>query len=167
MSCFPLGTQFAYNTLIIKADDLLFFSTLTSMNYSFRECSNLESIKIPTSVTDLGSYTFALCTKLSYLSLHEGLKTIRTWTFQGLTQQTWIIPSTVTVMSNPFRITGIKTLVMLPTTPPENREDFGNRLPTTIYIPDGSETAYSSSTNNGLYRYSSRFRPLSEWDGSL
>lgn len=81
-----------------------FPSTVKSLgNYSFQNCTLLQSIKFPASITSLGTYAFRYDTSLTEVIFEEGinLTTIPTYIFYGCTALTAIdIPDTVTSIGN-------------------------------------------------------------------
>lgn len=61
-------------------------STVTSMGaYAFANCTKALSINIPTSITDIGDYTFANCKVASTISLPSTLQVIGEYAFSGCT----------------------------------------------------------------------------------
>lgn len=74
---------------------------VTSIGASaFENCSNLQSVTIPTSVTTINSYAFYGCTKLGSVNLEEGLETIGTSAFYNCNLVNITIPSTATSIGN-------------------------------------------------------------------
>ena len=76
--------------------------TLTALNdNAFAYCSELRSISLPSGVTKIGISCFMNCTSLTVVELNEGLTGIANKAFQSCTALTSIdIPSTVTAVGN-------------------------------------------------------------------
>ena len=77
-------------------------SSVTSLgNYCFCNCSGLTSITIPSSVTSLGNYCFSWCSNLTSITIPSSVTSLGESCFRycsGLTSIT--IPSSVTSLSN-------------------------------------------------------------------
>ena len=54
-------------------------------SYTFYECRNLKSLKLPSGVTEIGSATFCGCTGLTSLSLPSSITEIDSYAFKGCT----------------------------------------------------------------------------------
>ena len=68
---------------------------------AFCFCSALRSVSVPSTVTELGRYTFSCCSNLAEVQLNVGLKTVRDYAFSGCTAlRSVTIPSTVTKLGN-------------------------------------------------------------------
>ena len=66
-------------------------------SYTFYECRNLKSLKLPSGVTEIGSSAFEDCRGLTSLSLPSGITKIGSLTFYGCTGLTSLsLPSGVT-----------------------------------------------------------------------
>lgn len=64
---------------------------------AFYDCTELESISIPNSVTDIEAYAFCRCQKLKSIVLPKSIKKIKESTFKGCAElKTVSIPNTVT-----------------------------------------------------------------------
>ena len=64
---------------------------------AFRDCGELQEIKIPSTVTEIGENAFSGCSQTTKISLPEGLTTISAGAFSGCEKLQEIeIPSTVT-----------------------------------------------------------------------
>ena len=77
-------------------------SSVTSLGeFCFSDCSGLTSITIPSSVTSLGNYCFYYCTGLTSITIPSSVASLGDYCFyycRGLTSIT--IPSSVTSLSN-------------------------------------------------------------------
>jgi len=68
---------------------------------AFSNCSSLERITLPSTLTEISVETFYECTRLREVILHEGIQKIGRGSFVGCTALEYItIPSTVTVISS-------------------------------------------------------------------
>ena len=63
---------------------------------AFRNCVNMESMNIPSTVTELGSYVFYMMDKVTQLTLPKGLGSIPDKAFQGMGLTKLEIPEGVT-----------------------------------------------------------------------
>ncbi|MDE7463222.1 MAG: leucine-rich repeat domain-containing protein [Muribaculaceae bacterium] len=61
----------------------------------FQECPELTSVVIPESVTSIGGATFQNCIKLVDFKLPAGLETIEGWLFLGCSFETIVLPESV------------------------------------------------------------------------
>ena len=63
----------------------------------FHSCTSLSIIKLPSTVTEIGSYAFRDCKQLSEVVFNEGLKNIWQYAFNSCTSLSSItLPSTIT-----------------------------------------------------------------------
>lgn len=77
-----IGTWFNGNTAITSFDEFKYFTGVTTLSQSipstavgaFYNCTNLQSITIPSSVTKILSYTFNKCSSLSSVSFEDASK---------------------------------------------------------------------------------------------
>ena len=91
---------------------------VTSIGTSaFENCSNLQSITLPTSVTTINTDAFYGCSKLGNVNLEEGLTTINTRAFWGCNLTSVTTPSTVTSIGNAaFKGNPLTSVTWLPPT---------------------------------------------------
>ena len=79
-------------------------SQATGLTYiaagTFIECSTLQSVKLPSSVTEIGSYAFQSCNNLASVTIPEGVTLIgySAFAYTGLTEVT--IPEGVTTIGD-------------------------------------------------------------------
>ena len=66
-------------------------------DYTFDNCTSLESVTIPDSVTNIGDYAFKDCTSLASVTIGNGVTSIGIYTFSGCTNLANVtIPDSVT-----------------------------------------------------------------------
>ena len=63
----PLSNKLKQNNIITHFTELEYFTKITSFNQDFRDCTKLETINIPISLTNLGNQTFYNCQSLRYI----------------------------------------------------------------------------------------------------
>ena len=84
MVVLDLGAAFVGDTQITSFNELRSFNGLTSIAPStFKGCSNLKSIIIPSKVTNIGQEAFVGCTSLENCTLQNGITTIGNSAFAG------------------------------------------------------------------------------------
>lgn len=72
-----LGTAFKGNKDIISLNELEYFTGLKKLvSYAFENCSNLASINIPNSVTEIGTFCFLDCSSLINISISKNVSFI-------------------------------------------------------------------------------------------
>ena len=92
-----LGKVFQKNTKITSFDELRYFGINSIDDYAFLDCSGLNFVTIPSSVTSIGLAAFADCSGLSSVTIPSSVTSIGNGAFascSGLTSVT--IPSRVT-----------------------------------------------------------------------
>lgn len=67
---------------------------------AFRYCESLESITLPSTVTEIGNDAFEYCTNLKDVTLNDGLQKIGNWAFNGTSLQSIKLPSTLVGIGN-------------------------------------------------------------------
>ena len=81
-----LGEVFKGNEDITSFDELQYFTGLTTIGENaFRNCINMTSVTIPSSVTSIGDRAFSECKKLSSMEIPDQVTTIGLYAFSGLT----------------------------------------------------------------------------------
>jgi hypothetical protein len=82
---------FAHNTRITKIDD-----------YAFANCTNIQFLDIPKSVTTIGAYAFMNCNKLVNMNLHESITDISIHAFDSCALSQISLPNLNTLGINAF-----------------------------------------------------------------
>ena len=126
-------------------------NSVTSIGgYAFSGCSGLTSISIPSSVTSIGDYVFSWCSGLTSISIPSSVTSISSCAFYGCSSLTSIsIPSSVTsIGDNAFSCCyDLTSVTCKSSTPPSLGENVFFGTPTsTLYVPVGSRSAYSSTS---------------------
>ena len=96
------ASYFNGNTDIVSFNELKYFTGLTSIEYNaFDGCSNLQTIELPNSVTQIEEYyAFRNCVSLTRVILSESLGSIGEGAFQGCTSLTEItLPASLRYIS--------------------------------------------------------------------
>ena len=101
-------------------------------NYAFSGCSGLTSVTIPNSVTNIGNYAFEYCSGLTSVTIGSGVTSIGNLAFDGVD-----IPTIISLIENPFKITG-KTSYLRTFT----QNTFNNA---TLYVPKGTIDKYKAT----------------------
>ena len=124
---------------------------------AFEGCTNLALTSLPEGVTNISDYAFRNCTNLALTSLPESIKLpsgamygdIGISAFYGCTNIiTMTIPSGVTkIEDTAFEATGLKTVIMRPTTPPTLGTSVFPSKVETITVPIGSGEAYKAAAS--------------------
>ena len=121
---------------------------------SFRNCSQLDDVVIPNSITHIDSSAFYYCSKLSNIILSNSLTSIDSSAFSYCSALiTLTIPASVTEISgsNTLKIgtnTNKATFIFLPTTPPYiSTAIFSVIKIDKIIVPAGCGEAYRTATN--------------------
>ena len=84
---------------------------------AFENCSNLQSVTLPSSITSIYSDAFYNCTKLASINLPEGLQTIGADALRNCNLSSVTIPSTVTSISyRAFQNNPLTSVTWLPPT---------------------------------------------------
>ena len=111
-----LGGAFSGNTEITSFDELVYFTSLTSIGESaFESCESLTSIVIPNSVTSFRESAFIHCLSLTSFVIPNSVTRIEDIAFNDCTSLTSIvIPNSVTTVGvNPFAgCTNLETITV-------------------------------------------------------
>ena len=140
-------------------------NSVTSIGESaFAYCSGLTSVTIPNSVTSIDGSTFEGCTGLTSITIPNSVTDIGSYAFSGCSGLTSItIPSSVTnIGQSAFTsCSGLTSVTVLNPTPVSISDNvFSNRANATLYVPQGSKSAYQAT------KYWKEFKEIIEIDPS-
>ena len=123
----------ATNKLVYGCKNTVIPSSVTSIGSSaFSGCSGLTSISIPSSVTSIGSGAFSGCSGLTSISIPSSVTSIGDQAFDGCS--------------------GLTNVTCKSSTPPSLGNDvFWHRPTSTLYVPVGSRSAYSSTSGWNVF----------------
>ena len=159
MSC-SIGTQFNANTSIKRFKEFSYFTgikTLTTQNQAFQNCTNLEAIDFPTSLTAIGYHTLQgiKAKKLKFPNVTSAAR----WNEGTGTKQNQYIflsPNFTT-----YSATGYGIFVFHCLTPPTISNVAGEARQATYYCPDAAVNTWKAAS--GWSGLASRIFPLSEF----
>ena len=103
-------------------------------NHAFASCSGLTSVTIPNSVTSIGAAAFGNCSGLTSVTIGSGVTSIGNRAFNGVDID---IPTVISLIENPFTITGKTSLFSTFT-----QNTFNNA---TLYVPKGTIDKYKAT----------------------
>ena len=123
---------------------------------AFRECTNLQSVTIPDSVTLIRQFAFYNCKSLTSIKIPNSVTSICLESFESCESLTSIeIPNSVTSIEGYAfsRCTRLESVVMVSTTPPTLSLNVFNKCTNLqeIRVPMDSVEAYKSATNWSAY----------------
>ena len=108
---------------------------VTSIGYSaFYYCKGLTSVTIPNSVTSIEAAAFGNCSGLTSVTIGSGVTSIGNRAFNGVDVD---IPTVISLIENPFTITGKTSLFSTFT-----QKTFNNA---TLYVPKGTIDKYKAT----------------------
>ena len=82
---------------------VIFGDNLTIIPDSFRNCTNIEYVKLSKKTIDIGADTFAGCINLGNIDFPEGITSLGWYAFDGCKFTKFIIPSSVSRIDNVTR----------------------------------------------------------------
>lgn len=128
-------------------------------SYSFQDCTNLTNIEIPSGVTYIDVGTFSNCANLTNIEIPLGVTMIKNSAFWGCTKLTsMIIPSSVTSIEQyAFKNCTNLTSIEIPSSVTHiDKDAFDNCENLTIKCPENSE-AHKYAINNAInFEFTSR-----------
>ncbi len=164
---------FRDNAEITSFDELKYFIGMTYIPESaFNTCTNLSSITLPRTITEIKGWAFLGCTSLTSIDIPEGVKAIGQSAFYGCSSLTEIglyygletigeeaftntalerftIPGSVTSMDDAFQAqtTVMPQYVTAPWWEPIaiTENTFPNRAQATLFVPEGKEDVYRAA----------------------
>ncbi len=164
---------FQDNAEITSFDELKYFIGMTYIPESaFNTCTNLSSITLPRTITEVKGWALFGCTSLTSIDIPEGVKAIGQSAFYGCSSLTEIglyygletigeeaftntalehftIPGSVTSMNDAFQAqtTVIPRYVTAPWWEPIaiTENTFPNRAQATLFVPEGKEDVYRAA----------------------
>ena len=147
------GDLVYYNFPVSGLNSVKYTLTSNTLDFSFMGCHHLISVVIPSGVTVLSTKLLARCTRLSAVTLPEGLLTIGTEcfaceSFLPAERTTITIPSTVTTIGgNCFEYnTNLQSIVFLGTTPPSIESNSLRPAGSCVYyVPSSAVNAYKAA----------------------
>lgn len=130
---------------------------------SFRDCTGITSLELPSTVKELHEYCFAGCS-ISALTLNEGLQVMKIYNFSNNFMSAVTIPSTV-VSIDEYCFRDNSNLVQatfLPTTPPSFKQNVfqGCNNLAHIYVPAASVDTYKAAS--GFSSYANKIEAIPE-----
>ena len=150
-------------------------NNVTDIGYNaFESCANLQSVTLSTSIKNIGNSVFSGCTSLTTINNSESLEVLSEWLFKGCSSLETVnlssklqsipqglfndctslteimLPKGVTAIGDYvfYGCTNLKTIHAYMIQPPVINSYFFKDVPSTakIYVPLGSENAYTSAT---------------------
>ena len=119
---------------------------------AFKDCKQLGQIVLPNTVTKISSEAFYGCLSLSSINIPESVTTIGEWAFGSCALNHVIIPTSVSTIGDKAfgNCSLLEYAVFEGTTPPTISEGIDPVFEdgVTIYVPDGSESAYGAVFGN-------------------
>ena len=120
---------------------------------TFEDCSGLTFVIIPESVIHIGQAAFSGCSGLTSITIPDSVTYISWQAFEHCSGLTYVtIPKSVKYIGkNAFNISGLTSITVLATVPPELDGDLGVSRSCSIFVPSESVDAYIASTDWGVY----------------
>ncbi len=137
--------------------DGIYYTVTAIGTDAFYDCKQLTWVNIPTTVTRIENKAFYYCTALTRVVIPESVVEIGDWNFYASDELTTVtLPSTLTTMGHDcFGVCyKLSKVTCKATTPPSIDEDCFSAPYTTkptLYVPEGSISAYASIYNWSHY----------------
>ena len=136
--------------LVCNVETIILPKTITQMGtYAFSGCSGLSSIEIPDNATSIGEGAFYYCTGLTSVTIPNSVTVIGNWSFQNCSSLTAItIPNSVTTIGDYafYNCAGLTSIICKSITPPTIENDvFYDTNDCSIYVPSQSVDNYKTS----------------------
>jgi uncharacterized repeat protein (TIGR02543 family) len=124
--------------------------SVTSIGYgAFRDCPGLTSVTIPNSVTSIGYAAFSICPGLTSITIPNSVTSIGEKAFSGCTGLTSVtLGNSVTSIGDLafYGCYNLSSVIVLNPTPVTIEYTvFTNRKNATLYVPEGSKSAYQAA----------------------
>lgn len=149
-------SSYTFSTTGVHTLKIALTTNTALSNNMFNNCSNLISVILPNTLSQINSYAFYNCTGLTKVYIPNGVTTIGYVPFCKCTALTnVIIPSTVTYINEEAfnYCTALSSVTVLATTPPtiEVRVFDQNASGRKIYVPAASVNTYKAATRWSNY----------------
>lgn len=125
-------------------------NSITNIDFeAFKNCPNLKSIEIPSSVVFIGEEAFNQCSSLASVTFNEGLEQIGGHAFRYTALTNVELPSTIkSIGAKCFQLATLSNVNILATTPPEQRgyafHNHLDKVSATISVPTQSVDEYKA-----------------------
>lgn len=145
------------------------FGTISGIDDFRSNMHNLKSISLPSTIEYIANTAFYCCVDLTYISLPANLKRIGNSAFYDCSIVSMIIPACVNNIGNTALPKSVKTLIMLPYTPPtgSSTSNFG-ATSAEVFVP--IKKKYSDDDIWKSYNIVEMISPTSyefEYDGQV
>ena len=122
---------------------------------AFYQCTRLESVELPATLTKISNYAFNACMSLKRVIIPEGIEQIGQNCFTATQLSEVVLPSSITSIGNSAFLSNysLVSVIVRATTPPTLGTNAFNSSHSdlVIYVPAGSVSAYQSATNWSTY----------------
>ncbi len=111
------------------------FGTISGIDDFKSNMHNLKSISLPSTIEYIANTAFYCCVDLTYISLPANLKRIGNYAFNECSIVSMIIPACVNNIGNTALPKSVKTLIMLPYTPPTGSSSNFGATSAEVFVP--------------------------------
>lgn len=123
---------------------------------TFKKCTSLRAVDVPSTVQELGWGAFEGCTALTDVTLQRGVMRLQNRAFYGcLSLERITLPSTIErICDRAFQGTALTDLTLYATTPPWiTQKAFEGRWDeVTLHVPHGTKEAYDTTAYYNLFK---------------